>query len=132
MNAMDTLTRAGLRDLPADLDIPILHGRQVQGDVFAIPTDNDRADFEPVPPEGVVLVAGQHEHRIMGENAEVAFQSGREADVALVRTTVGPAYLVHTAGPDRLGEHYALGLAPGTWIIRRQREKADEERLVRD
>lgn len=134
MNTASTvLTRAGINDLPAEYDIPILSGLSRQGDVIVVPVDHGsgKTATQPVPAAGIILVAGQHEHRLMGEDVRWA-PSGREGtDVGMV-VARKPAYLVHTAGPDRLGEHDALGLAPGCYRVTRQREQADVQRIVAD
>jgi len=139
-----------LDHLDRDLEISVHAGLQAQGDLFIIPADPSRGSRQGtvvplegvVPPEGVVplegvvppegiavieAVNGGHEHRLFAGQPGTAFfapagVSGQ--DIGLLECTE-PAYIAHP-------EHAYTGIAPGTYTLRRQREQADEERLVAD
>lgn len=99
----------------------------IQGDVAFIPTTpGNETGFEPVGAAGRVLVAGDHDHVLVADAdvCEIRTVSGSGADVAVIRNTK-TAYVVHA-------EHAATALAPGCWTVRRQREHAEEQRLVAD
>ena len=116
-----------------DADIPILDGPQSQGDVRVRAADvtpsvtvRRGAVWAPIPASGVVVVAGQHDHVLAGADAiwttDVADVHGLA--VGVVDAPHG-AFLWHA-------EHGATGLAPGRWVVRRQREQAEVQRLVAD
>jgi hypothetical protein len=74
-----------------------------------------------------VLVSGDHDHTLLADGPVAChrYTAGR-ADVAEVEVPDGAVgYLAHP-------EHGYLGLAPGRYVVRRQREQADEQRLVAD
>jgi hypothetical protein len=102
-----------------DLDIPVLQGPQRQGDILILPlTDNtlrSRRAPTPIPADGIPVVHSEstnHAHTLIGQAAwTVAVWS---ADLGVLDVT-GTAYLVHP-------EHAALGIGPGRYLLRRQRE----------
>lgn len=112
--------------------IPVLDGLQFQGDVAVVPAPRRRAAAEPVPAAGVPVVRGE-----AGGNTHLLLAAGdcfftpaveRAGSLALGTLTVpvgSTAYLAHP-------EHAYAGIAPGTYEIRRQREQADEIRMVAD
>jgi hypothetical protein len=135
---------AVLEHLEAEAQVPVLGGLQAQGDLFVIPVGQqpqgtharassltEAYDVKPVPAEGIAVieaVGSGHEHRLFASVPGAA-------TFGLANTTAGqdigilvctePAYLLHP-------EHGATGIAPGAYVLRRQREQADEERLVAD
>lgn len=129
-----------LEHLEAEAQVPVLDGLQAQGDLFIIPgtawsqtiapPDGWRAGLKPVPDHGVAVieaVGGGHEHRLFAGTPGTAWWTpvtGMPQDIGVLECTA-PAYVLHP-------EHGATGLAPGTYLFRRQREQADEERLVAD
>ena len=123
-----------LEHLEHDAEVPVNDGLQAQGDVYVIPaamTEVAGRPGKPAPvgPEGVAVVAaaeGGHEHRLFAGSPGTASWApvGAGQDVGLLECTE-PAYLLHP-------EHGATGIAPGSYLLRRQREQADEERLVAD
>ena len=131
---------AVLEHLEAETQVPVLPGLQAQGDLLIIPAvawsqtiapqDGLRAALKPVPAEGIPViqaVGGGHEHRLFAGTPLTAFWAPSTRggqDIGLLETTA-PAYVLHP-------EHGATGLAPGSYLLRRQREQADEERLVAD
>lgn len=130
-----------LAALTADAEIPVQVGVLVpQGDIIVIPADGmvpPAAD--PLPAEGAELVRGQggHVHLLLGR---VLWAPGR-AGAQTVGTVTVPdgevGYLAHGDGTPVSAlsgdaEHGVQAFGPGTYVIRRQREQADEERLVAD
>jgi hypothetical protein len=119
--------------LEASAEVPVVAGLQAQGDVIIVPARgrdarSDRS-WAVVPAEGIPVVSpvgSGHEHRLFaGAPGTALFEaSGRGQDVGVLECSE-PAYLLHP-------EHGAAGIAPGTYIMRRQREQADEERLIAD
>lgn len=114
-----------------DLEIPVLGGVQRQGDVLVRPaavTANTA-----VPATGTPVVRGENggnTHAIYPANGpvfcDVLTGSTRDLRVALLSVPEGStAYLGHP-------EHGYMGVAPGTYEIRRQREQAEEMRMVAD
>jgi hypothetical protein len=123
---------AVLEHLEAEAAVPVLGGLQAQGDLFIIP-GRDRATASMKSPVGAAGVAviegvnGGHEHRLFAGEPGTAWWSemgGGGQDIGVL-TCTEPAYILHP-------EHGATGIAPGTYVLRRQREQADEERLVAD
>jgi hypothetical protein len=121
-----------LEHLDRDLTVPVLAGIQFQGDLAVIPAGAARyaADHQPVPAAGIAVieaVGAGHEHRLLaGVPGTAFFDRGWDGgqDIGTLDCTE-PAYLAHP-------EHGYLGIAPGSYTLRRQREQADEERLVAD
>lgn len=120
---------AVLEHLEADAEVPVLDGLQAQGDLLVIPvTPKERG--EPVPAAGIAViegVGGGHEHRLFAGEPGTAFWwpfSTRGQDIGYLEV-IAPAYILHP-------EHGATGVAAGSYLLRRQREQASEERLVAD
>lgn len=113
-----------------DLDeiVPVLDTPQPQGDVMFLPCGPARTDLgNPVTAAGITLVAGQHSHVLIADADTTRWVAGAgpsRLSVGVIHTTE-PCWIIHP-------EHGGLGLAPGAWEVRRQREQADEERLVAD
>jgi hypothetical protein len=120
-----------LDHLDRSLSIPILSGIQFQGDIAVVPATGAEATT-PVPTKGLAVVRGENggnTHSLHGEG-DVRFDP-READtrnLSLGRLTVAPGATAYLAHP----EHAYSGIAPGTYDIRRQREQAEELRMVTD
>ena len=122
-----------LEHLEAEADVPVLDGLQAQGDLFVVPREGSVAHkglMTEVPAAGIAViegVGGGHEHRLFasapGTARWMAFAVPGQ-DIGVLECTA-PAYLLHP-------EHGATGIAPGRYVMRRQREHADEERLVAD
>lgn len=123
-----------LEHLDRQVTVPIV-GFGRQGDVIVIPADITSVKGHAstvVPPAGVAVVRGENggnTHLLVAEG-DVRFDQ-REAtgrQLSLGTLTVGKgaaAYLIHP-------EHGAIGFTPGDYTIARQREQADELRLVQD
>lgn len=120
-----------LEHLDRQVEVPVLDGLQFQGDLAVIPADtHEHRTNRLVPAEGLAVIeaaGGGHEHRLLAGTPGKSWFDPAGAggqDIGYV-TTEEPAYLAHP-------EHGYLGIAPGSYVLRRQREQADEERLVAD
>jgi hypothetical protein len=110
--------------------VPVLGGLQFQGDVAVVPAPSGTAG-KPVPAAGVPVVRGEsggNTHLLLADG-EVLWAPGAGAtalDLGAVNVPAGAtAWLAHP-------EHGYLGIGPGSYWLRRQREQADEIRLVQD
>lgn len=116
----------------ADIEIPVLSGPQRQGDVIVLPMADVMATT-PVPSSGTPVVRGENggnTHAIYAADGPVFCDtysaSGRVLRVALLSVPEGStAYLGHP-------EHGYMGISPGTYEIRRQREMSEFIRVVAD
>lgn len=114
-----------------ELDIPVLSGAQRQGDVLVLPRKVTAT--EAVPACGAAVVRGEsggNTHAIYAADGPVFcdLMDGRATDLRVACLSVpegSTAYLGHP-------EHGYMGIAPGTYEIRRQREMAEELRMVAD
>ncbi|MFI0445487.1 hypothetical protein [Actinomadura sp. 6N118] len=131
---------AVLDHLEQSVSIPVVDGLQAQGDLIVVPhsliasavTFWARAVWTQVPPEGIELLrgeAGGNPHTLVAEPGTVrwttqVFDSDLLAIGIFEASAV--AYLLHP-------EHGASGCAPGTYVVRRQREhEGRRARLVAD
>jgi hypothetical protein len=114
-----------------DLDIPILTGLQRQGDVIVIPRDVKATTA--VPAAGTPVVRGENggnTHAIYAADGPVFCDvlAPVRGELAVARLSVpegSAAYLGHP-------EHGYMGIGPGDYTIGRQREQAEEARMVAD
>lgn len=122
-----------LEHLEAEAQVPVLGGLQAQGDLLIIPLADVSpltGDVRPVPAAGIAVieaVGSGHEHRLFAGapgTATFGLANAGGQDTGLLECTQ-PAYLLHP-------EHGATGIAPGAYVLRRQREQGAEERLVAD
>lgn len=124
--------------LPDDIDIPVLSGLQAQGDLLVIPeiflndivhAGND--GWAEVPNEGIELLrgaAGGNPHMLVADPGTCRYTRNLTDPTGLalgVVDSTADCWLLHP-------EHGASGIAPGRYIIRRQREQAETQRLVAD
>lgn len=128
----DLMTSHGV-EIPAhlieDAEIPVLSGVQRQGDLIVVPTRPSAKKGMLIPAEGVSVIRGEatgNTHLLVGDGtwAPVEGRGGQDLGIVTVPDD-GAAYLLHP-------EHGAQGFAPGVYLVRRQREQADEIRLVAD
>lgn len=114
-----------------DLVIPVLSESQRQGDVLVLKID----DGQPGQPigRGVEVVrseVGANTHTLHGEGTWLPNPAASDTAVLtkgwLAVPVGGEAWLIHSQ------EHSAIGIGPGTYEIRRQREFAGEWRQVSD
>lgn len=123
-----------LEHLDRSVEVPVLDGLQFQGDLAVIPAAHDtwtratQAGRVMIPLGGrpvIEAMAGGHEHRLLpGAEGAVSFWPGSGQSLGYMLASE-PAFLAHP-------EHGYLGIAPGRYELRRQREQADEERLIAD
>ena len=114
-----------------DLDVAVLSGMQRQGDVIVIPAEV--AASTAVPRSGTPVVRGENggnTHAIYAADGpvfcDVSAGSATDLRVAVLSVPEGStAYLGHP-------EHGFLGISPGSYELRRQREMAEELRMVHD
>lgn len=133
MQTIESVMSAHKVEIPAHLEeqaeIPLLTGLQRQGDVFLVPMKAGQVSgLKPVPAEGIPLVRGENggnTHLLVAEG-DVQFAASQGQDIGTIVVAEGSAaYVLHP-------EHGAAGIAPGHYIGRRQREQAEEIRLVAD
>ena len=138
MQTLTTLIDAFGVDVHEHLDrdelVPTSAGLQFQGDVAVIPTVTLPIGGTAVPPAGVPVVRGENggnTHLLLALGDNVTWLPARRLaatalDLGHLTVPAGTtAYLAHP-------EHGYLGIAPGAYTIRRQREQADVVRLVAD
>jgi hypothetical protein len=121
-------------EFTADDPIPVLTGLQFQGDVAIIPAA--LADTEVpaatgnVPMDGIPVVRGENggNTHLLLHTEGVTFDPVTEEGLVIGRLTVAEDATAYLAHP----EHGYAGIGTGTYQIRRQREQAEQERLVRD
>jgi hypothetical protein len=118
-----------LEHLDRGMEVPVLGGLQLQGDLAVIPGGHGgKGAAEVIPQAGVAVIealAGGHEHRLLGPVAWLPAGPGGQDLGYLSVPDGGQGFLAHP-------EHGYLGIAPGSYVLRRQREQADEERLIAD
>lgn len=118
--------------LEAQAAIPVLTCLQVQGDVAIIPTRPGMKKGTLVPSSGIAVVRGES-----GGNTHLLVTEGPVSwapvvgnptvlDLGVVTVPKGAtAFLLHP-------EHGANAMGAGSYTLRRQREQADELRMVAD
>ncbi|MBB6346459.1 hypothetical protein FHU36_002968 [Nonomuraea muscovyensis] len=129
-----------LDHLERSMRVPVVDGLQAQGDLLVIPLSVVApavgvwagAGWTDVPPEGVELLrsgAGGNPHTLLAEPGTCRWTTTvRDPDVLAIGVfeATAVAYLLHP-------EHGAVGCAPGTYVVRRQRERdGHRARLVAD
>jgi hypothetical protein len=138
----DLTARTGLDvlgHLEREVTIPVTDGIQAQGDLLVIPIALLATELRSLTPRDVSIADPARWHEVAGSGIEVlrAGTGGNPhtlvADPGTCRwttgvhdrerlalgalTTTGVAYLIHP-------EHGGSGIAPGTYVIRRQRERS--------
>jgi hypothetical protein len=120
---------AVVTDLDADIEIPVLSGIQRQGDVLVLPAAITATTS--VPAAGTPVVRGENggnTHVIYAADGVVYCDTDTSEGLRVAALTVpdgSTAYLGHP-------EHGYMGIAPGSYEIRRQREMARHARMVAD
>jgi hypothetical protein len=117
--------------------VPVSSGLQFQGDVAVIPS-LDLTEFipglpvgDPVPAAGVPVVRGEsggNTHLLLGAGAFWADGRGEAGELTLGTLTVPEGVTAWLAHP----EHGYLGVGPGVFEVRRQREQRDVIAMVAD
>lgn len=128
----DVMTPVGVEiptHLVAEAEIPVLSGPQRQGDLIVVPTRAGKDKGQTIPAAGVPVIRGEatgNTHLLVGDGSWRPVENrGTQDQGVLTVPKAGAAYLLHP-------EHGAQGFAPGSYLIRRQREQADVIRLVND
>lgn len=124
--------------LDRDEFVPVHAGRlQFQGDVAVVPTGPGVQAAgsgypKPVPADGIAVVRGENggnTHLLLGDHTVTWDPStGGPTALDLGVLTVPEAATAWLAHP----EHGYLGVGHGRYVVRRQREQADETRLIAD
>jgi hypothetical protein len=116
-----------LDHLDRQLAVPVLDGPQAQGDLIVLPhamvpmVSAHTSRWQPVPPGGIELVrgvTGNNPHTLVGDPGTCEWTLGVRDPLQLgiaLFTNTAPVYLIHP-------EHGGSGVAPGTWLVRRQQE----------
>jgi hypothetical protein len=131
----DLITTHGvdvLDHLDRDMEIPVLTGLQRQGDVIVIP-DAKAVATTAVPATGTPVVRGENggnTHAILAQGLGVLVdvRTPSTGDLRVATLTVPAGSVAWLAHP----EHGYMGIGPGTYTVNRQREQADEARIVAD
>jgi hypothetical protein len=112
--------------------IPMIGKAGRQGDVIVLARKGRKAATVAVPAAGFPVVRGEN-----GGNTHLLIADGfvcfdplpvSATALDLGTLTVAPGATAYLAHP----EHGYIGITPGTYAVRRQREQADELRLVAD
>lgn len=125
-----------LAHLERQVTVPVLDGPQAQGDVIVLPaamvpevTAQPWASWRSVPAGGVELVrgvAGNNPHTLVADADVCSWTFGVRdpfgLGIALFSNTA-PVYLIHP-------EHGGSGVAPGSWLVRRQQEAGVGRRML--
>ncbi|MFZ2529338.1 MAG: hypothetical protein WAX14_17065 [Rhodococcus sp. (in: high G+C Gram-positive bacteria)] len=129
--------------LDREVSVPVVDGPQAQGDLIVVPhtmlahvvTYEPWTRTVPVAPSGVELLrsaAGGNPHSLVADEGACTWATPvadpRGLALGIVEVT-GAAYLIHP-------EHGATGIAPGRYVVGRQRERGSglygAARLVAD
>jgi len=113
--------------------VPVSTGLQRQGDVIVIPSGiagrGTANATRAVPRAGTPVVrseAGGNTHLLLADGPVRYDPAPRDLTLGILTVEDGAtAYLAHA-------EHGYAGIGPGTYVVRRQREQADEIRMVAD
>ena len=111
-------------------EVPVLTGPQRQGDIMVIPQRAGKiAGLVSVPSEGYPVVRGENggnTHLLLAEgDVQFSPSSGGQRLGSLLVGEGSVAWLSHP-------EHGFNGIGAGSYIITRQREQADQIRLIAD
>lgn len=119
-----------LDHLDRDAHVPTITQIAPQGDVLIRRIDNTAPATNPIPAAGAVVVRGENggnTHGLYGQGYYDA-RTPSPADLVVGILTVPDDATCLLSHP----EHGPFLVAPGTYEARRQREQADELRLVQD
>ncbi|MCZ4520156.1 hypothetical protein O4220_16720 [Rhodococcus ruber] len=130
LSTLTTLTGLDVFDyLDREISVPVIDGLQAQGDLIVVPyslltesvATTDRSHTENVPLSGIELLrsaVGGNPHSLVADGGPCTWSApvfdARGLALGILDTSV-TAYLIHP-------EHGATGIAPGRYVIGRQRE----------
>ncbi|HZE31471.1 MAG TPA: hypothetical protein VE198_08560 [Actinoallomurus sp.] len=129
-----------LDHLERSVSIPVVDGLQAQGDLIVISYSViassmrlwPKTDWREVPPEGVELLrgaAGGNPHTLVAEPGTCRWTVTMTDSDGLAIGVFEASAVVYLLHP----EHGATGCTPGTYVVRRQREREGlRARLVAD
>lgn len=126
-HAVKTSGKDVLDHLDREASIPVVTRFACQGDVAVIATAGADAGT-PIPRKGVVVVASEASSNTHSLHGAGLFDRANSAGLTVGRLTVPQGAEVLLMHP----EHGGMLIAPGSYEVRRQREMADELRLVAD
>ncbi len=123
-----------LEHLAREMAVPVVDGMQAQGDLLLVPLGmlrhvrlgqswSPQPTWQEVPPGGIELLrstAGGNPHTLVADPQQCrwTFNVTDPTGLALgALEATAVAYLIHP-------EHGATGIAPGCYVVRRQRERA--------
>ncbi|GAB2617784.1 hypothetical protein GCM10027168_57730 [Streptomyces capparidis] len=128
----DLTSRTGLDvlgHLEREVTIPVVDGLQAQGDLIVIPHGMvpnvmvpDHAHWRDVPPSGVELLrsaAGGNPHTLVAGPGTCRWTAVARDPQGLALGVLAATATVHLIHP----EHGGTGIAAGTYVVRRQRER---------
>jgi hypothetical protein len=137
LTIQDAITRFGVpveEHLDQQATIPVHDGLQLQGDVAIIPAAmvGDLVPAAtPLPADGYPVVRGEvggNTHLLLADGPGFFDPRLDGSGLDLGVLTVPPGATAFLAHP----EHAYTGIGPGTYLLRRQREQADQARIVAD
>lgn len=118
--------------LTREIDIPVLAGvPQRQGDVLFIPEPSARKATTPLTSVGFPVVRGEsggNTHALHADHGTSFYDPDQRGGQRLGVLTVAVGSTAVLSHP----EHGFMAFGPGTYTVNRQREQADEIRLVAD
>lgn len=124
--------------LEAEAEIPVHRGIQFQGDLAIIPLGEvgdviswQPSALSPVGPAGAEIIRGEnggHTHLLVADEGAAKWTADVSDEHRLAIGVLDAAVPVHILH----AEHGGTGIAPGRYLLRRQREQAGEPRLVSD
>ena len=131
LEMLGTKFNQGSFDHLDDVEIPVLTGMQRQGDVLVIPMREGKiAGLLPIPQEGIAVVRGENggnTHLLVAEG-DVTYAPAQGRGQRLGSLLVGEGAVAYLTHP----EHGFNAIGAGSYVINRQREQADEIRIIAD
>ena len=115
--------------LDRQAELPVVSTLGFQGDVAVLRSDVQAAT--PIPADGYPVVRGEvggNTHLLVGDGFYDPHPGTSPRDLRLGVLTVPAGGTTMLSHP----EHGALLIAPGSYEVRRQREMADEVRMIAD
>ncbi|HTM85916.1 MAG TPA: hypothetical protein VL179_13625 [Mycobacterium sp.] len=118
-----------ITDHDVDLDIPVLSGMQRQGDVLVLPAAVTATTAVTAAGTPVVRAEnGGNTHAIYAADGPVYCDPVASEGLRVATLTVAEGATAYLGHP----EHGYMGIAPGNYEIRRQREMGATARMVAD